>query len=218
MHSAVVMSLAGLLVLAARHAAGRRCRGARRTCSPCARRLCRNPCERWFRLYALAWAVSFLALSFAWVMPGLTQPMLALAALRWAFFFMLARRLFRSGAEAWRASFSLAFAVELATGIGAYFSDFKTVFLRHAVCRPRSGTRVSSRSLRRGSCSALLVVALAIVWTAVKGRVPILRLRRAGGADRDRRLRTEARQALRARRQSRHRGPDKARPISSCGA
>ena len=83
--------------------------------------------DRWLRLYLVAWVVSFAALTFAWVVPGLSQPMLALASLKWAFYFMLAYRAF-IGARRERSVLALVFLVELVSAIGGYFADFKTVF------------------------------------------------------------------------------------------
>jgi hypothetical protein len=167
MHTAVVMSLAGVLALAVgmRLAAGPRraedVLGVRETALS-------QPMRRWFRLYAMAWAIGFLALSFAWVLPGLSQPLLALAALRWAFFFMLAFAYFLRGRDGGRL-FPLVFLFELATGIGGYFSDFKTVFFMTLFAALASGVRVAPKALLGSGALLVVAVALGIVWTAVKG-------------------------------------------------
>jgi hypothetical protein len=116
----------------------------------------------------MAWALSFVALSFAWVMPGLTQPMLALAALRWAFFFMLALAYFAHG-RGRGPLFPIAFLLELATGIGAYFADFRTVLFVTLFAALASGVRASPKALLGSGVLAAGAVALGIVWTAVKG-------------------------------------------------
>ena len=171
MHSAIVMSLTGLLALAVGMRLGA---GPRRTADVLAVRemVLSQPIKRWFRLYALAWAMSFVALSFAWVMPGLSQPMLALSGMRWVFFFMLGVACFAQG-KGFAGLFLAAFAVELAAGLGTYFADFKTVFVITFFAALASGTRVSSKALLGTGVLALLVVALAIVWTAVKGEYRI---------------------------------------------
>jgi hypothetical protein len=165
MHTAVLMSLAGVLALAV---GMRLAAGARRTEDVLAVRetALSQPMRRWFELYATAWAVSFVALSFAWVLPGLSQPMLALAGLRWAFFFMLALAYFvrRRGRF-----FPLAFLLELATGIGGYFSDFKTVFFITLFAVLASGVRLSPKTLLSSGVMTALALAFGIVWTAVKG-------------------------------------------------
>src|SRR5262249_62283578 len=96
MHAAIVMSLVGVLVLTVGARLGA---GPRRTRDLYALRemALSQPIKRWFRLYALSWALSFVALSLAWIVPGLTQPVLALAGMRWVFFFMLAVACFAQG-------------------------------------------------------------------------------------------------------------------------
>ena len=46
--------------------------------------------RRWFQLYLMVAAAAFWLQSVAWVVPGLRQILLALAGLKWAFFWMLA--------------------------------------------------------------------------------------------------------------------------------
>ena len=166
MYSAVVMSLAGLLALAVGMRLGA---GPQRVEDAFAlhETVLSQAMWRWFRLYAMAWALSFVALSFAWVMPGLTQPMLALAALRWAPFFMLALAYFvqRRGRGP---LFPIAFLLELATGLGTYFADFKTVFLITFFAALASGVRASPKALLGSGVIAVSAVAVGIVWTAVK--------------------------------------------------
>jgi hypothetical protein len=124
--------------------------------------------DRWLRLYLVAWAVSFTALTFAWVVPGLSQPMLALASLKWAFYFMLAYRAF-IGAPRERSVVALVFTVELLSAIGGYFADFKTVFLVTTFAAIAAGVRFSPRGLVGLSALAALLFAFAVLWTAIKG-------------------------------------------------
>jgi hypothetical protein len=65
--------------------------------------------------------------------------------------------------------FLAAFLLELATGFGAYFADFRTVLFITFFAAVASGTRISPRALLGAGALAILVVALSIVWTAVKG-------------------------------------------------
>jgi hypothetical protein len=171
MYAAVAMSQAGLLALAV---GMRLAVGPRRAENILSLRhmALSQPVRRWFWLYAVAWAMSFAALSFAWVMPGLSQPMLALAALRWAFFFMLAVAHFVRGRDRGRL-FPLAFLFELAAGIGTYFGDFKTVFFITFFAALASGVRVSPRMMLGVGALVTLAVALGIAWTAVKGEFRI---------------------------------------------
>jgi hypothetical protein len=93
--------------------------------------------------------------------------MLALASMKWMFFFMLAYATFMR-TSALGPFFAIAFALELASGIGGFFSDFKTVFFVTLLAGAASGERFSPRAIF-GLCSlgALLIV-FGIVWTAVK--------------------------------------------------
>jgi hypothetical protein len=61
------------------------------------------------------------------------------------------------------------FLLELATAIGGYFSDFKTVFFVTLFAALACGIRISSRTLLSAGMLVALVVSLSIVWTAVKG-------------------------------------------------
>jgi hypothetical protein len=167
MHAAVVMSLVGLLGLALGMRLGA---GPRRASDVYALRImsASQPLRRWIRLYGLVWAMSFAAASFAWVMPGLTQPMLALVGLRWAFYFMLAVACFAQG-RALSGPFVAIFLFELAVGLGGYFADFRTVLLVTLFATVASGTRVSARALLGIGVIAVLGLVLAVVWTAIKG-------------------------------------------------
>src|SRR5262249_29948500 len=113
------------------------------------------------------WALSFVALSLAWIVPGLTQPVLALAGMRWVFFFMLAVACFAQG-RSLSTPFLAAFLLELAASLGTYFADFKTVFFITFLAALASGTRISPRALLGAGVLPALVIALAIAWTAVK--------------------------------------------------
>jgi hypothetical protein len=128
--------------------------------------------KAWFRLYALAWVASFGALSVSWMMPGLTQPALAAAGLRWVFFFMLAVASFVQG-RVLSGLFLAAFLLELVTGIGAYFADFRTVLFITFFAALTSGTRISTKAKLGAALLAALVVILAILWTAVKSEYRI---------------------------------------------
>src|SRR4029079_14265516 len=47
-----------------------------------------HPPKAWFKLYCAAFLLAFAAQSFAWVVPGLSQPLLALASIKWAAYWM----------------------------------------------------------------------------------------------------------------------------------
>lgn len=126
-----------------------------------------HPPSAWFALYAGAVVVAVLAATLAYVAPGLTQPLLALASLKWAFFWMLA---FATLLRPLHGRFYLvaAFAFELALGLGSYFSDFKTVFMFAIMAVVASGVRLSARLAAGLAVLSALVLSLALFWTAIK--------------------------------------------------
>ncbi|CAA2141118.1 hypothetical protein HYPP_02279 [Hyphomicrobium sp. ghe19] len=168
MQTAILLSLFGILILAI----GMRL-GAGSSHSQDARNAralaLSQAIEKWFWLYAVSAAVSFAALAFAWTVPALSQPMLALAGLKWAFFFMLAYASFVRRARA-RFLFAIAFLGELALGVGGYFSDFKSVFFITIFAGFASGVRFTMRSLIMVSVLCAILLGFGIVWTAVKGQ------------------------------------------------
>lgn len=126
-----------------------------------------HPVRRWFGLYCVASLVSFTALAFVWVVPGLSQVMLAVVALRWAFFFVLAYAAFVRGGLS-GPYLPLAFCFELAMGIGGFFSDFRTVFLFTICAAFASGMRLTPRMQAGLAALVASLVALTVVWTGVK--------------------------------------------------
>ena len=125
------------------------------------------PAAKRFRLYILAWALAFVASTFAWVVPGLAQPLLALASLKWAAYFMLAYAAFINPRGS-RNYFIAAFLFEFAQGIGGFFSDFKTVFLVTLLARAAASVRLSKGAIVVLILLGSTLLGLGIVWTAVK--------------------------------------------------
>lgn len=125
-----------------------------------------RPISRWFTLYAAASGAALICLTFGWVIPGLSQIAIAAAALKWAFFFMLAYASFLSNR---RVSYLYAaFAFEFLLGFGGYFSDFKTVFVFIILALFMSQVKISIRMSLTGGVIAIVLIALGVVWTAVK--------------------------------------------------
>jgi hypothetical protein len=167
MRDAILLSLMGLLTFAVgmRLGAGPRrwqdARGLREQAYAI-------PVGRWLRLYAIAWAGGAGAIALAWIVPGLSQVLLGFAAMKWAFFFIIAYSAFIgvAGAKPW---FAVIFLFELASSVGGYFSDFKTVFFVTIFAAVASGFRLSFKSLIGFGALGAVVLAFGIVWTAVKG-------------------------------------------------
>jgi hypothetical protein len=122
----------------------------------------------WFRLYAAALLIATFVQSVAWVIPGLAQPLLALATLKWAFYWMLAYATFVQFSTS-RLYWLLAFGLEMLIGLGGYFSDFKTVLFFTLMAVAAAGVRLSVRHYLGFLALATAALSLALVWTAVKG-------------------------------------------------
>lgn len=127
-----------------------------------------HTCRKWFQLYALACAGAFLGHSFAYAIPGLQQPLLAIASIKWAFYWMLSYATFVRTNDS-RIYFLAAFAFELASGLGGYFSDFKTVLFFTLFAFAASGLQPSLRSVLGSAMLGAVILAFGLVWTAIKG-------------------------------------------------
>jgi hypothetical protein len=124
-----------------------------------------SPNRLWlFYLVSVMFSVAILTV--ARVVPGITQIALALADIKWAVYFMLAYVCFLRPVRLYL--LLMAFGIEFALGLGAYFSDFKTVFFVTIVAFVASGKKLSAKqiAIALSLTSALFVISLA--WTAVK--------------------------------------------------
>ena len=104
--------------------------------------------QYWFRLYAAALLIATLAQSVAWVIPGLSQPLLALANLKWAFFWILAyatlaRLALAACIGCWHSGW------KSLLGLGGYFSDFKTPLFFTMLAVMAARVRLSVRTIFR---------------------------------------------------------------------
>ena len=163
---AIILSLIGLLLLAAairygaghwRHEAGERLR----------RLVLARRVGYWFRLYVIAAAVSFFVLGFAWFIPGLRQPVLALANFKWAFFWLLAYATFAQP-RAPKLFLLIAFTYEFVLSLGGFFSDFKTVVFFTIFALLASGVKFSRKATVGIFIAGMLIVTLGVVWSAIK--------------------------------------------------
>jgi len=127
----------------------------------------RRPLLVWFKLLAVAWLIATLAQHLAPLLPGLSQPLLALANLQWAFFFIATYATF-SRADASKTLWLIAFALELAGSLGGYFSSFRSVFLFTLIAILAAGVRLRPAQLLAVGAVFAVMVMLGVVWTAVK--------------------------------------------------
>ena len=163
---AIILTLVSLLALAAGMRLGAGPQDARYGES--ARNIALSqPIKRWFVLYVQATALAFVALFVAAQSPGLSQPLLALAALKWAFFFMFAYASFIRG-PAGNIFFVGAFLFELLVSLGGYFSDFKTVMYFTFFAMIMAGVQMRAKLVVGVAILAGLIVASGVFWTAIK--------------------------------------------------
>jgi hypothetical protein len=168
MPTAVFLSLAGLLTVAAGMRLGA---GSWRweDAYGFRKQVFEVPFKKWLQLYIIGWVASCAFLSFAyWVIPGLLQLMLGLVAIKWALFFMLAYAVF-TGAPRGKFWFAIVFIVELLSGIGGYFSDFKVVLFVTVFAAFASGRRLTLGALAGLVSLGTLLLGFGIVWQTVKG-------------------------------------------------
>jgi hypothetical protein len=127
----------------------------------------RIPASRWLKIHLIVWCVSSLSLVFARLVPGLSQPLLALADMRWGTFLIFTIVTFarpRGPRGAWLILFSLEFLLSL----GGFFSSFKSVFLYTLIALSMVGTRITPRQILSGVTVAILMLILGLYWTAIK--------------------------------------------------
>jgi hypothetical protein len=111
-------------------------------------------------------ALSAAASRLAYVVPGLVQPILALALLRWVIEYVFAytvlaqQRGFRL--------LAVVFVVEVLIGFLGFFSDFKTVVIIMLLAALTSPGALRGIRLRSALVLGAVVLCLGIVWTGVK--------------------------------------------------
>jgi len=160
------LSLAAMALLAAGMRLG--ARGPSRQAVEAARQQARSlRAGTVFRVYFVAFAAAGVAQSVAGYGGGLTQPLLAVAGIRWTLFFVLAYVCFLQGAAASR-YWIMAFALELGLSLGGFFSGFRTVFMFTLFAMFAAGVRIRPRQALGLGAFGVLLLGMGVVWTAVK--------------------------------------------------
>jgi hypothetical protein len=126
----------------------------------------RHPTKDWFALYVAAFLIAILLQMTALVIPSLSQPLLAMANLKWAFFVMLTYSAFSAGGA--RAYWLMAFAIELSLALGSYFFDFKTAFVFTIFGLVAAQVRFSARVYIIMAVLVALLLTMGVVWTEIK--------------------------------------------------
>ncbi len=126
-----------------------------------------KPVLYWFKLYVAALLITLVAQVGERAIPGLSQPFLALASFKWAFYWAFTYATF-SRKDGPRNLWFAVFALELALGFGDYFSDFKTILFMTIFALVPAGVRLTPGRLLGLACVAALTLTLGVVWSTVK--------------------------------------------------
>ncbi len=123
--------------------------------------------RRWFILYLAALGISTLLTGTAWSFGGVRQIILALASLKWAFFWMLAYATFARRQPA-GLYLAIAFGIELILGFSGYFSGFKTVFFFTFLAMAAAGFRIAPKQSMVLAISGGLLLVIGALWSEIK--------------------------------------------------
>jgi hypothetical protein len=126
------------------------------------------PPIRWLQLHVVMWGVSTASLLLAATIPGLSQPLLALANFKWATFVILTIVTF-ARQDASRILWFVVFGVEFLSAIGGYFSSFKFVFVFTLVAITAVDVRIKVGQIVGGGFMSIVLITLGVYWTAIKG-------------------------------------------------
>lgn len=99
-------------------------------------------------------------------LPGLRQPLLALALLHWVFVYLLTYTVFSQ--HRGYAALGIIFAIELLIGFLGFFSGFKTVLILVLLAILAAPSAMRGIRLRSAMLMGVVIISLAVVWTGVK--------------------------------------------------
>jgi hypothetical protein len=102
----------------------------------------------------------------AYITPALTQPLLALASIKFVFIYLIAARTFES--ERGYIWLILVLFLETAIGLTGYFSGYKEAFFIMLIAMASSSRAPSIRVWILGITAVLMVVWVSVVWTTSK--------------------------------------------------
>lgn len=128
----------------------------------------RRPPLFWFYCYAVALVMALSLEVFTFAVPPLSQLFLALANLKWAFFWIFTHVAF-SGKGFIRWLWFVAFLLEFLLGVGGFFSSSKTVIFFTILGLMSSGVRLNGWRIATLSTVCVLLMTYAVAWTAIKG-------------------------------------------------
>ncbi|HSP00129.1 MAG TPA: hypothetical protein VLN90_01570, partial [Thioalkalivibrio sp.] len=123
--------------------------------------------RRLFVASLVAIVMAIVVSRLAYVVPGLAQPMLALALLRWVVVYLFAYTVLTQH-RGYR-YLAVVFTVEILIGFLGFFSDFKTVLIVMLMAALTSPGALRGIRFRTAGALTVLILGLGIVWTGVKG-------------------------------------------------
>lgn len=121
----------------------------------------------WMKLFAACWIVCTVAQAGAYIVPGLSQPLLALAQFKWAGFVIITMSTFAVPGRS-KLVWLVIFSVELALSFGGYFANFKDVFFFTFIGLAAAGVRVKPSQVIGGTVGVVLLLVLGVTWSAIK--------------------------------------------------
>jgi hypothetical protein len=127
-----------------------------------------RPFSFWFRVHAATWVIGTICAIIAPMAEGLRLPLLTLSGIKWGGFFLLTFSAFSGSSPSARTIWGLIFGFEFLLSIGGYFASFKDVFVFAIFGLAAANVRLTPRILISGTALAAIMLALGIVWTAVK--------------------------------------------------
>lgn len=118
------------------------------------------------QFYIIGCLFGYLGQVFAWVVPGLSQPLFALMVVKWAsyFFFVYSSIVRQRGERLWL----VALAFEFMQGVGGFFSDFKTVIMYTIMAAVAAEVRIKVSSFLGIAIAGSIAIGSGVIWTSIK--------------------------------------------------
>jgi len=123
--------------------------------------------RKWLLLHLVTWVIATAALLLALQIPGLSQPLLALANMKWGTFLILTIVTF-TRPDSSRVAWLTLFGIEFVLSFGGYFSSFKLVFLYLLIAMSALGMRLTFSRVLSGIAVCAVLLTLGLYWTAIK--------------------------------------------------
>jgi hypothetical protein len=117
-------------------------------------------------LYAISAIVAAAASYFAWRLPSITQPLLALASLKWAAVFLLCYTVMHQ-----RRGYGFLLGcvgLEFAMGLFGIYANFKSIFFVLVVAAMSSRLALRGRRLAVTATCFVILFVIGVVWSAIK--------------------------------------------------